>query len=734
MRQLAFLATVLLVVGCGAERPVAQTATSNLLEGFENDPLWSQDSAGAHAEMACRADEAVQGSTALVVQVRAGTQDKAIIRKEVELDASALTRLRVAVRTVTGPPPQIAFALRGAGGAWIESPFVALQPGWNRDLAWDPRSDPGWAKAAPAIERINLLVKPQGGDCVVAFDDLRGEGAWRWRGEPARLLHVSAPPAEAGLHQPLELTCDIAWPDPLRAAAAPAKGNPERMLQRMVAGGAWITAPDGERWFQPAACIGSVVRDGQAVQRQAVRLSPDRAGSWSLRPGVADGRGGWLAGPEASVVVAPTAANRGAVRISRTDRRWLERADGSFIWPLGMNVAWAGDYTPWLDRLQADGCTALRVWLCPWGNPLDVAGDLQTVNQVSAAAIDQLLDGALERGLVVQVCLTYHGWFDTDWARNPFNSANGGPIADGREFWTDWKAKAGFRRVLDYASARWGHHPALLAWELVNEVDLAPRHRDEDLIDWHREMAGHLARVDRRRHPITTSVAVPGRLAGLWRLGDLDVVNVHRYERDPLIAIAGVASDVAATGKPGWAAEAGCDWLPRGEQADPAGVYLRQALWWSWTHGLAASSWAWWWDTQVQNHGLTRHHAALARFLAGEDPRGQQVRPLVTRSADLAVAALAGADRAWIYAADPAATRPGAPASVTVARPLTLSGLAPGAWTAERWDTLLGQRVTEEAVTVGEDGTIALTLPAGNAEAAWKLRRRVPLQPELRLP
>ncbi|HAT11411.1 MAG TPA: hypothetical protein DCS97_12655 [Planctomycetes bacterium] len=65
---------------------------------------------------------------------------------------------------------------------------------------------------------------------------------------------------------------------------------------------------------------------------------------------------------------------------------------------------------------------------------------------------------------------------------------------------------------------------------------------------------------------------------------------------------------------------------------------------------------------------------------------------------------------------------------------MTLAGLAPGAWTAERWDTLRGQPVAEELLTVGDDGTLALILPAGSGEAAWKLRRRVPLQLELRLP
>jgi len=432
--------------------------------------------------------------------------------------------------------------------------------------------------------------------------------------------------------------------------------------------------------------------------------------------------------------VTAQAASPGYVRVDPLDRRWLSRADGTFIWPLGLNVAWAGDYTPWLDRLQRDGCTALRVWLCPWSNPLDVAGDLQKINQDSAAAIDALLDAAAARGLVVQLCLTYHGWFSDNWARNPFNKANGGPVADAREFWTDGQARAGFRRLLDYVSARWGHHPALLAWELVNEVDLTPRFADRDIIAWHREMAAHLARIDRRRHPITTSVAEPGHLRELWRLGELDLVNVHRYQRDPLRGVAAVARDVAAAGKPGWAAEVGLDWRSGQALAERDGAHLRQALWWSWMHGLAASSWAWWWDLQVQNQDLTRQHAALARFLAGEDPRGLALRTVNASDEGLAVAILLAADRAWVYAADPLAAEPAQGAAQRPARRFVLAGLAPGAWAAERWDTSAGSVVENVAVIVAEDGLLPLTAPAGSNEAAWKLRRKQPLQPAVLLP
>ncbi len=728
MRLVALIVAALALAGC-ADRAALPWAS---LDGFERDPLWAHDSADDHAEMACRADEAVEGVTALVVRAHAGTRGKVLLRKEVDLDASALVGLRISARLVDGPAATVAFALRAADGTWLESPPLALTGAWQHELSWDPRTLATWAKAAPRIDRLIVLIRPVGGDVTVALDDLRAAGAWRWRSDPARFGTVQAPPATARRNQPVELSYAVAWPTDQRSAELPKPSRGQGMLRRMTAGGAWITAPDGERWFQSGACVGSSASDGQALYRYAVRFTPGQSGVWTIEPGLETGAGAWQWAPTSTVIVDAAAAHPGAARLDASGR-WFERGDGTFLWPLGLNVAWAGDYIPWLDRLQRDGCSALRVWLCPWSNPLDVDGDLTSVNQASGGAIDALLDAAAARGLTVQVCLTYHGWFGGDWSRNPFNAKNGGPVSDARDFWSDGQARAGFRRLLSYVSARWGHHPGLLAWELVNEVDLAPRHADDDVLAWHAEMAAHLARVDRRRHPITTSVAEPGHLPGLWRLADIDLVNIHRYDSDPRRAIAAVSGDAESAGKPGWAAEAGRDWRPAQALAERDGAYLRQALWWSWTSGLAASSWAWWWDVQVQNQDLTRNHAALARFIAGEDPRGLDLRRVSESVEGLAVAALVGRDRAWVYAADPQAAQPAAGTPQPPVRRFGLAGLAPGAWSIERWDTIAGAMAESQAVVVAESGELDLRLPAECSEAAWKLRRAQPLIPALRL-
>ncbi len=741
-----FAVTVLLLAAC--TRDVATTSASagpasqsvNLIDGFENDPLWSQDSAGDHAEMACVPGDQTEGATALVVRAAAGTRKKVILRKEVDIDASILSGLMIDVRVVSGPAPTMAFALRTVDGTWFESPALVLKDGVNRDLAWDLKlfsagDAAAWVKGASKLERLMLLVMPTTGDCTVAFDNLRGNGAWRWRVDPAELRAVEPPQPTARRFDPVQLSFAVAWPDESRAMAAPAIGTSERLFRRMVAGGAWITAPDGERWWQPAACVGITTDGGRPVNRYVVRFSPDRAGAWAVQAGIPTGHGCWSWAATAGVTVAPEAGNPGPVRIDPRDPHWLSRADGSFFWPLGMNVGWAGDYRPWLTRMQEDGCTAVRVWMCPWSNPLDVAGNLQTVNQASAATIDSLLDTALAKGLTVQLCLNYHGMLKSEWEKNPYNLANGGVITDPREFWIDAKAKAVFRKQLDYVSARWGHHPALLAWEMWNEADIGLHYDDDDIVEWHREMCAYLAKIDRHRHLITTSLAGQRNANGLWRVPDVNLVQPHYYERESLRAIAAAVGDIALVGKPGWPAELSRYWQRGGEQADTEGRFLHQALWWSWVHGCAGSSWAWWWDTQVQNNGLTKHHAALARFIAGEDLRGATLTSVSAAAEGINVVALSGVDRSWVFAADQHATAPasGAPAAMR-ARRVRLSGFAAGAWSIERWDPLAGTCVATLAATVADDGVLEVELPAGANEAAWKLRRSARLVPEIRLP
>ena len=76
----------------------------------------------------------------------------------------------------------------------------------------------------------------------------------------------------------------------------------------------------------------------------------------------------------AALLCTDGAAAPAMVGIDRDDRRFFSDARGAWFYPLGENVAWAGDYAPYLDAIAAAGGNWLRTWICPWNNPLDGPG------------------------------------------------------------------------------------------------------------------------------------------------------------------------------------------------------------------------------------------------------------------------------------------------------------------------------------------------------------------------
>jgi hypothetical protein len=91
------------------------------------------------------------------------------------------------------------------------------------------------------------------------------------------------------------------------------------------------------------------------------------------------------------------------------------------------------------------------------------------------------------------LCLENHGAFslthDSEWADNPYNAANGGPLAHPADFFTHEEARRLFEPGLRYVMARWSASGIVLGWELWKEVDLVTNPDAPDVIAWHREMA-----------------------------------------------------------------------------------------------------------------------------------------------------------------------------------------------------------------------------------------------------
>ena len=719
--------------GTPASVPAQQV---QLLEDFEDDPAWSLDSANDYAALSPTEHPVSSGRFALRVAVSDNGRDKAIVRKEVDLDLTSASSLLIDVFNAQSTAISVALAVHASDGSLWELTPQTLVPGWNRDLEFHLDATgfakgtdlSKWPAAAVLIDRILVYILPLKGDCVVVLDNLRcrSSAAAVLRRDTARILTAPAPPDAVARYAQALVSVDAVFP-PNASLSTTSLDDP--WLRRMTAVHARVVAPDNTVSSVAGYCVGIDEKDGQSVYHYRLQLPSSLSGSWNYQIGLVAGRGWHWLDPQ-SYVVGESVSGPGPVTIDAHDPRWLSRKDGGFFYPMGENVAWSGDYEPYAAAIEAAGGNCMRVWICPWNNPLDVAGKLSVVNFTSADRIDAVFAIAAHHNLTVQLCLEYHGALTWDWARNPFSLANGGPCADPREFWSNGTARDHFHKLLDYCVARWGSSPQLFAWELFNESDLTNRFSDDDVISWHQDMAQYLHAIDPLHHLVTTSVSNPAALPGLWSQTALDICEVHVYDPHAGQALQRTGSLTATIRQPVLVGEWGRGWNPADDQQDRAGTAYRQALWSGWMHGFAASPWTWWWDTAVEpNHQLTQL-ARLSRFVAGEDPRGETWSTLAIalpqgRQADC----LIGVNRAYGYVYQPGAVdQPGvAPIQpmLPAGRHLVLTGLAAGSWRCEIWDVMTGTSLPARTIVVTSDAA-ELGGVACSGEFAFKLTRLAP--------
>jgi hypothetical protein len=737
--SIAGMAALVLLAACGQDAarqaPGAPAEATVLLDDFEPDHGWTLDSANDYAALSV-VEGHTSGTTALQVDFADNGRDKAVLRDEVALDCSGTQRLLIDALNPGTQEIQLALALRADDGSLWETKPATLAPGWNRNLAFALDADgfktafdaAKWKAASATINRLLIYVIPAKGDGRVVLQHLRAAPAAQamLRRDQARIVALSTDTGPRLRYATLELGLDAAFP-PASAFAKEAVADP--FMRRMTAVAARVAAPDGSVFTARGFCRGIDLKDGEAVYHYLVRLAPETAGEWRYQLGVEAG-GRWTWAPTASFVVSGEAAGQGPIRLDPGDPRWLARADGSFFWPIGENVAWSGDYEPYAAALGDAGANSFRTWICPWNNALDVGGRLDEVNFASADRLDAMFAVAAKHGLAVQLCLQYHGMLGGDWGRNPFNKANGGPCTDAREFWSNGTARALFKRYLDYVVARWSASSSLLAWELINEADLTPRFRDDDVISWHREMAEYLKSIDPSRHLVTSSTAWFGGLTDLWKQPALDLIEVHAYDPSAPRALENLAP-LLAGGRPMLIGEYGRGWMAADDQPDRQGRSLRQAIWAAWMRGFAGAPWPWWWDTHIEPNQLTKRLAPLVAFLKDEDPRGRDLRAVQQELPGGAqVLCLIGTDRAYgcvlsnSHAELPTAADlvPAVPARSRIG----IAGLAPGAWVCEIVDLEQGGVVGGGDLTVGNDGA-ELMAPTVSGEFAFKLWRRRPL-------
>ena len=220
--------------------------------------------------------------------------------------------------------------------------------------------------------------------------------------------------------------------------------------------------------------------------------------------------------------------------------------DGRRHFPVGHNVAW------WTNNASIPGAfykmgaaheNWSRVWMMQFYDSLNLewpkVGAFGQYSLTVAQKWDAIVNAADKNGIHFQMTLQHHGQYstnvDSNWDQNPYNAAVGGFLTNATAFFTDATAKDLTKRKYRYIVARWGYSPAVMAWELFNEVQFtdAAQHGQWGVVGaWHDEMAQFIRSQDAYQHLITTSSEVT---QPIWN--QCDYYQHHDYPSDLITAL-----------------------------------------------------------------------------------------------------------------------------------------------------------------------------------------------------
>jgi hypothetical protein len=332
------------------------------------------------------------------------------------------------------------------------------------------------------------------------------------------------------------------------------------------------------------------------------------------------------------------------------------KSDGTPYVPFGFNLAWstepaaAEQYRRWFRAMREHELNWTRIWMCHWaGQNLDwlpaERGESPPPGYLDlrvAALWDEIVAAAEENGVYVQLVLQHHGQYsqkvNPNWDINPWNAARaGGFLREPAEFFTSPIARDLTRLKYRYIVARWGYSPAILAWELFNEVHwVDPIHvaKDERAVAvWHDEMAAFLRANDPDRRLVTTSHDELD--SGVYRA--MDFLQPHLYAANLPAVVRELPPGVRGERRVVFYGEIGFD-RERVPAADvAAGVLHIPPVWPSLFSAADAPAQPWLGD-QIIAAGRAAELGAVARFahasgLLAEWARTQPFAPAVESAA-----------------------------------------------------------------------------------------------------
>lgn len=517
---------------------------------------------------------------------------------------------------------------------------------------------------------------------------------------------------------------------------------------------ATFTAPSGQTYvingfaYQNYTRSGSV--NGQTLTASGsvvwkVRFAPPATGTWSYSLTATD-TGGTSTQPGGTFQVT-TGSNHGFVTVSSFDARYFAFSDGTAFFPVGENMTWDNDannkgdntycYDNYLSKLVAQGGNYVRIWMANYGFGIENT-TLGSYALDKAWALDEVFNTAESDNLYIQLCLNAAVQYDpnNNFGSNPYNSANGGPLATADALWTNTTAQQYMSQRWRYITARWGYSTSLMDYELFNEVDDSynySAHMTNDIPNWHANNKNILDSLSPQKHMVATSFSTWNLANQNLTWANMDFTQTHQYDNtDEAVMMQNSVPyyENSSNGKyaPFFAGEMGTtwDWTGPSEQTeDPNGLAIHNVNWGSLMTNAAGGGFIWWWDSYVDPYNHYPQWKGISAFVAGEDldkrgysaqsvtpgnANGQPLRCLYLRGNEKVLGWVQNTNNEWY-----AQYNNGASVGSSPAPTVQLTGLSPnGNWQLQWWNTSTGA-VYQTTTAMVSGGTANLTVPAINS-------------------
>ena len=485
---------------------------------------------------------------------------------------------------------------------------------------------------------------------------------------------------------------------------------------------------------------------------------------------------------------AVASANPGFIRVSSSGK-YLAFQNGSFFYPVGQNI-----YSSWYQKSSYKGQTVTEQemtlrsisdaggnsarliiasapnanlrWLNKDNYNFDIwpgyAG-LNNINQMSTAKIDQMFELCSNLSIycnamiLLATTIDQTSTGDGGWAKNPYNSANGGPASSTLDFLTNPEAKRLYKQELRYFISRWGYSPNLMSIELLQELDwtlYAIRKNYGNTVSdqvisatktWSAEMTAYIRSMDPYQHLVSTSGGQSeGYITGedktnlivnnMYVAGNYDLAQQHIYidantanrtNRNVLGTVSLAEAITSRLAKPWIFGEWGLDLSGANDAADTQGIGYHNAQWALMMRGT--TPWPWYALPRTPGNNLpsikaVRNFMSAENFEAdfGQLTAAQIKANVSTNNANAYAIGIAKSNKALVWIQNTQSIESSAEPQQLTGVTLTVNKLSIGSYDVEYWNTRTGTIMNQ--AQLNNNGSLSVPIPSFTRDLAVKIK------------